>query len=118
MCLCGDGGKDGAGFVLGDKRTELVLIGQMDKAKVRACLEACLLTNEEIARLGPPTSKKDGWCGLDDPFELPGIWSAEGGEGGACPMPERPQQAGTKRAAADEANEEQGKQAKKARTDE
>jgi G3E family GTPase len=47
----------GAGFVLGDKRTELVLIGHhVDKDKLRRCLEECLLTDDEVARLGAPGS--------------------------------------------------------------
>ncbi|KJE90323.1 cobalamin synthesis protein P47K [Capsaspora owczarzaki ATCC 30864] len=36
----------------GDRRQEMVFIGQMDKETVLAALEACLLTNEELAQ-GP-----------------------------------------------------------------
>lgn len=50
----------------GDRRQELVLIGQeMDEAALRARLEACLLTDAEMA-LGPA-----GWAALPDPF---GSW--------------------------------------------
>ncbi len=59
-------------FVLGDKCTELVLIGhQVDKAKLRKCLEDCLLTDDEIARFGPPTSEQPGWCELECSFSFP-----------------------------------------------
>ncbi|MEA5446369.1 zinc metallochaperone GTPase ZigA [Gammaproteobacteria bacterium AB-CW1] len=47
----------------GDRRQELVFIGiHMDEAAFRARLEACLLTDEEMA-LGP-----EGWQSLPDPF--------------------------------------------------
>ncbi|KAF1711313.1 hypothetical protein CSC70_05215 [Pseudoxanthomonas kalamensis DSM 18571] len=47
----------------GDRRQELAIIGVgLDEARTRAELEACLLTDEEMA-LGP-----DGWLGLPDPF--------------------------------------------------
>jgi G3E family GTPase len=50
----------------GDRRQELVIIGaDMDAAGVRATLEACLLTDDELA-LG-----WQGWRGLPDPF---GAW--------------------------------------------
>ncbi|OAN46199.1 hypothetical protein A6A03_13115 [Chloroflexus islandicus] len=50
----------------GDRRQELVLIGQeMDETALRAQLEACLLTDAEMA-LGPA-----GWETLPDPF---GSW--------------------------------------------
>lgn len=52
----------------GDRRQELVFIGQaMDEATLRARLEACLLTDAELA-LGP-----DGWAALPDPF---GNWDS------------------------------------------
>ncbi|MEM9791132.1 MAG: zinc metallochaperone GTPase ZigA [Planctomycetota bacterium] len=47
----------------GDRRQEVVMIGvRMDEAKVRLLLDACLLTDEEMA-LGPA-----GWEELEDPF--------------------------------------------------
>ncbi|MFQ3663562.1 MAG: GTP-binding protein [Chloroflexaceae bacterium] len=47
----------------GDRRQELVLIGQdMDEADLRARLDACLLTDAEM-ELGP-----EGWAAFDDPF--------------------------------------------------
>ncbi len=47
----------------GDRRQEIVLIGQdMDEADLRARLDACLLTDAELA-LGPA-----GWAAFDDPF--------------------------------------------------
>jgi G3E family GTPase len=47
----------------GDRRQELVLIGQdMDQADLRARLDACLLTDREMA-LGPA-----GWAAFEDPF--------------------------------------------------
>lgn len=50
----------------GDRRQELVVIGQeMDEAALRARLAACLLTDEEMA-LGPA-----GWVAFPDPF---GSW--------------------------------------------
>ncbi|WP_135478791.1 zinc metallochaperone GTPase ZigA [Candidatus Chloroploca mongolica] len=50
----------------GDRRQELVLIGQhLDEAALRAELDACLLTEREMA-LGP-----DGWAHFEDPF---GSW--------------------------------------------
>ena len=49
----------------GDRRQELVFIGMdMDEAGVRAQLDACLLTDAEMA-LG-----RAGWGGLFDPFPL------------------------------------------------
>jgi G3E family GTPase len=51
----------------GDRRQEIVLIGQgMDEAALRAQLDACLLTEAEMA-LGP-----EGWALFDDPF---GAWT-------------------------------------------
>jgi G3E family GTPase len=51
----------------GDRRQELVLIGQeMDEAQLRAALDSCLLTDAELA-LGP-----EGWASFDDPF---GDWT-------------------------------------------
>ena len=47
----------------GDRRQEIVLIGQdMDEAALRARLDACLLTDDELA-LGP-----EGWAAFEDPF--------------------------------------------------
>lgn len=47
----------------GDRRQEIVLIGlNMDETMLRACFDACLLTNEEMA-LGPET-----WKQFPDPF--------------------------------------------------
>ena len=47
----------------GDRRQEIVLIGQdMDATDLRARLDACLLTDGEMA-LGP-----EGWATFDDPF--------------------------------------------------
>ncbi len=47
----------------GDRRSEVVFIGvQMDKVKVEAALDACLLTPDEMD-LGPA-----GWRCFDDPF--------------------------------------------------
>ena len=82
MALGGDSGSDGselagvADFRLGDRRSELVLIGhRLDRDKLRRCLEACLVTDAEIASLGVPGLRRDqvGWCALPDPFELPEI---------------------------------------------
>ncbi len=51
----------------GDRRQEIVLIGQdMDEADLRARLDACLLTDAELA-LGPA-----GWAAFEDPF---GDWA-------------------------------------------
>jgi len=51
----------------GDRRQELVLIGQdMDEVALRARLDACLLTDAEMA-LGP-----EGWAQFEDPF---GVWT-------------------------------------------
>ncbi len=51
----------------GDRRQEIVLIGQdMDEADLRARLDACLLSDAELA-LGP-----EGWQHFVDPF---GDWS-------------------------------------------
>jgi G3E family GTPase len=53
----------------GDRRQELVLIGQdMDRAQVEAVFNACLLTDQELA-LGTK-----GWRKFDDPF---GDWGGE-----------------------------------------
>ncbi len=58
-------------FVLGNKATELVLIGhEIDKAKLRKCLEDCLLTDEEIAQFGAPTADQGGWCDMECPFSF------------------------------------------------
>uniref|UniRef100_UPI002631AFA9 GTP-binding protein n=1 Tax=uncultured Salinicola sp. TaxID=1193542 RepID=UPI002631AFA9 len=47
----------------GDMRQELVFIGQgLDAVEIRRRLEACLLTDDELAR------GKDYWVTLPDPF--------------------------------------------------
>jgi G3E family GTPase len=49
----------------GDRRIELVLIGQyLNRAEITEMLEACLLTNEELA-MGPEV-----WETFEDPFDL------------------------------------------------
>ncbi|GIW02040.1 zinc metallochaperone GTPase ZigA [Roseiflexus sp.] len=56
----------------GDRRQELVLIGQdMDEAALRARLDACLLTDDEMA-LAP-----EGWAQFDDPFGTWSVWVSE-----------------------------------------
>lgn len=56
----------------GDRRQELVLIGQdMDEATLRARLDACLLTDDEMA-LGPA-----GWKQFADPFGEWAVWNPE-----------------------------------------
>lgn len=56
----------------GDRRQELVLIGQdMDEATLRARLDACLLTDDEMA-LGPA-----GWTQFADPFGEWVVWNPE-----------------------------------------
>ena len=68
----------------GDRSTELVLIGiHLDKEKVRAALETCLLTQEEYQK-GPKSWKKlpDPWCDGDAPklfWDLPNNPNASGG---------------------------------------
>jgi hypothetical protein len=58
----------------GDRRQELVVIGRdVDEAKLRARLDACLLDDSELAK-GPAA-----WTALDDPFAP---WLAEEGEAG------------------------------------
>lgn len=58
--------------VWGDRRQEIVLIGQhLDVAKLTAALDACLLTPAEMA-LGPA-----GWQTLEDPFQT---WDTEVGQ--------------------------------------
>jgi len=62
----------------GDRRQELAFIGmRMDEAWIRAQLEVCLLTNEEL-RTGPSV-----WSGYPDPFDY---WGPGFGEE---PVPER-----------------------------
>ena len=47
----------------GDRRSELVLIGQeLDHAAARAALDACLLTEQEMA------AGEEGWAALPDPL--------------------------------------------------
>ncbi|MCT9126369.1 zinc metallochaperone GTPase ZigA [Cupriavidus gilardii] len=54
---------DGAPAPFGDRRQELVLIGQnMDRAALEAALDACLLSDAEMAA-GP-----EAWIAYDDPF--------------------------------------------------
>lgn len=49
--------------VWGDRCQQLVWIGiHMDEAELRRMLDACLLTDEEMA-MGP-----DGWAAFDDPL--------------------------------------------------
>lgn len=49
----------------GDMRQELVFIGQhLDEARIRAALDACLLSEEELA------AGRDYWQSLDDPFPV------------------------------------------------
>jgi G3E family GTPase len=56
----------------GDRRQELVLIGQdMDEVALRARLDACLLTDAEMA-LGP-----EGWAQFEDPFGEWTVWEPE-----------------------------------------
>ena len=58
----------------GDRRTELVCIGRdLDREAARAHLEACLLTDEEMA------SGQQSWLALPDPFPS---WMAPGGGSG------------------------------------
>jgi len=53
----------------GDRRQELVIIGiDVDREWFEQCMNACLLTDDELAR-GP-----DAWAALPDPF---GAWSYE-----------------------------------------
>jgi hypothetical protein len=53
--------------LLGDRMTELVLIGiDMGHDEITAALNTCLLTSAEI-KLG-----FDGWSGLRDPFPVGG----------------------------------------------
>jgi G3E family GTPase len=59
----------------GDRRQELVLIGQgMDEAALREGLEACLLNADEM-QAGP-----DAWAVYDDPFPPWPVASGESGE--------------------------------------
>ena len=52
----------------GDRRQELVYIGQaMDEATIRAGLDACLLTDDELAA-GP-----EAWAAFEDPFPVWGV---------------------------------------------
>jgi G3E family GTPase len=56
-------GVDRQGRTVRDARQEIVLIGiRMNPEELRACFDACLLTDEEMA-LG-----EAGWVTLDDPF--------------------------------------------------
>ena len=59
--------------VHGDRRTELVCIGrELDSEAAKAQLEACLLTDEEMAK------GKESWLSLSDPFPS---WEANHGHG-------------------------------------
>ncbi len=54
---------DGQPALYGDRRQELALIGlNLDRTALEACLDACLLTDAEMAA-GP-----DGWAAYPDPF--------------------------------------------------
>lgn len=56
----------------GDRRQELVFIGmEMDEADIRAKLDACLLTDAEMAR------GRAGWVKLHDPFP---VWEKDAPE--------------------------------------
>jgi len=57
---------------LGDKRQEIVFMGSgMDQKAIRAALDACLLTDKEMA-LGP-----EGWFDFEDPLD---DWDVMSGE--------------------------------------
>ena len=56
----------------GDRRQELVFIGmEMDETDIRAKLDACLLTDAELAR------GRAGWVKLHDPFP---VWEKDAPE--------------------------------------
>ncbi|KXZ51905.1 hypothetical protein GPECTOR_11g339 [Gonium pectorale] len=73
-------GQDAAGWdpVFGDRCQQLVWIGiDMDEQRLRAMLDECLLTDEEMA-LGP-----EGWAAqLEDPLPAWGVEEADEDEGG------------------------------------
>jgi G3E family GTPase len=56
-------GVDSQGKLLRDARQEIVLIGiRMDQAELKACFDACLLNDDEMAL------DESGWKQLEDPF--------------------------------------------------
>lgn len=56
-------GVDGRGRTVRDARQEIVLIGiRMDQAELKACFDACLLSDAEMAL------EESGWRALEDPF--------------------------------------------------
>jgi G3E family GTPase len=62
---------------LGDRRQEIVVIGTKEREEMRARIEACLLSDEEMA-LGP-----NGWARFEDPF--PEWDSFDGEDDGTAP---------------------------------
>jgi hypothetical protein len=61
--IAADSQIDGRPAPFGDRRQELVLIGQnLDRAALEAALDACLLSDAEMAA-GP-----QAWANYDDPF--------------------------------------------------